>query len=480
MQRYARPLGILLAAAAVFVASGRLWAAQSGAPVGRALRVDPVAGDDKNDAIAKPVKSIARALQLATAGDTVHLATARYRETAVFVNKRGEPDRPITLDGHGATLDGAQALRTADWRHLGGGLHRNDRLLPMNPAMISRWYFLFDGRMNRMGRVSKGPHARLKKPEDLLPGEWTYLPDASIEPPSASGKPQGAAARSGAFFIRIDPVKNLAGCRIEAPIQANGVAFAGRCAHLVIRNLTATHVHNDGFNIHGDQRDLTFENIRAVECGDDGFSAHETAECRIDGFTSIGNSTGLCDVGASRTHYRNVFIRDCLGYDVYFVSHGQHSLASALVESAAVRSVVVTGDSSPERTCAVRFHNVLVRRVGPIPGELLVGRGGRLAAERSTFDRLSVQAMPGSAVHLDHCRVAGDPKPEVVLSPGAAWSGKENFYDVERLRVDQARFSPGEFAEFQKRVASETGSLGNGFQPPPPDTGADERSLTRR
>ena len=440
---------------------------------GRNLHVDPTNGNDRNDGIAKPVKTISQAIKFAQPGDTIHLAPARYKESAVFANKLGEPGRPITLDGHGAVLDGAEPLNAADWEMVSPGLYRNDHLLRMDPAILMRWFFVFDGKMNRMSRTSKGPSAPLKKPEELASGEWTY---ASDEPITRETK-----GITGAFFIKIDPLKKLDDYHIEAPIRSAGVGFGGHCEHIVIRHVTSTHVHNDGFNIHGDQRGLVFENIAAIDCGDDGFSAHEAAECRIDGFVSIGNSTGLCDTVASSTHYKNVFIRGCLGYDVFFVSHGSHSIENAVVESSAARAVSVGRDAS-EGTCAVRFKNVLVRRVGGGPQEFRISAGAKLEAERCTFENLMVQATPGSEVNFKQCLVTGEPKPELLIWKDVTWRGKGNVYDVKSLRVDKTSFTPQTFAEFQKLTGQEEGSQWRGLsdkEPAPAALGADVAALKK-
>ena len=50
-------------------------------------------------------------------------------------------------------------------------------LLRLDDAVISRWFFLWDGKMNHMGRTSKGKSAPLKKPAELQAGEWTYVKD---------------------------------------------------------------------------------------------------------------------------------------------------------------------------------------------------------------------------------------------------------------------------------------------------------------
>ena len=214
-----------------------------------------------------PVRSIARAIQLAQPGDTVDLASVDqpYKESAVFTNRSGEPGRPIVLDGHGATLSGCEPLKIADWKMVAPGRYRTTRL-PNKSSQVSRFYFLFDGVPNHMGRSSKGVHAPFKKPDDLKPGEWTFV------------------QTEGAYYIQIDPARKLADCRIEVPVRLNGVQISGKCSHLVIRNLTATHVYNDGYNIHGTTRDISFENITAIECGDDGLAPTTTAR-----FASTGS-----------------------------------------------------------------------------------------------------------------------------------------------------------------------------------------------
>ena len=135
----------------------------------------------------------------------MHLAPVRYKEVAVFANKVGEAGRPIILDGHGATLDGADPLKPEDWQLVSPGLYRNDHLLRMDPAILMRWFFVFNGKMNHMGRTSKGTSAELKKPSDLAPGEWTFVPAAPITRESKDGKPWDAGAvraRSSSSSIR--------------------------------------------------------------------------------------------------------------------------------------------------------------------------------------------------------------------------------------------------------------------------------------
>lgn len=332
--------------------------------------------------VGKDVPSIAHAIKAAQPGDTIHLEPKVYRDYAGFYGKKGEPGKPITLDGHGATLEGSDPIDAAPWREVAPGLFAHDNLIARNDdAIIGRWFFLWNGRMNHMGRTSKGIQAALKSPEDLQPGEWTFVKEPTREKPPSK-------QIYGTFYLKLPPDQKLAAASIFAPMRSAGVQMSGDNAHLVIRNLTATHPYNDGFNIHGDCRACVFENIRAIECGDDGISAHETAEYRVDGFVSIGNSTGICDTVAAKTSYNRVFIADCLGYDLFFLDDGRYKLTNAVIFSSAQNPFVVTGRE--DKRCELEIENVLFRRIGPSKPAMVtqtaVVRAKRLTMENIDFD----------------------------------------------------------------------------------------------
>ncbi|MFA7005013.1 MAG: HEAT repeat domain-containing protein, partial [Verrucomicrobiia bacterium] len=418
---------------------------------GRELRVDPAKGDDAS--VAGPFKTITRAIRIAASGDTIHLAPGCYRESAAFHDKSGEPGRPITLDGRGATLDGGEPIKPSDWEMVSPGLYRNRRLLSVNPANLGRWFFVFDGKMNHMGRTSKGPSKPLKKIEELAAGEWTYISDTPIVRKSEGGKPWDARRVKGAFYIKIDSAKTLADCRIEAPIRANGVSFSGRCEHLVVRNVTSTHVHNDGFNIHGYSRDILLENVKAIDCGDDGVSAHDDCQIRVNGLVSSGNSTGICDVGDSVSHYNRVFIKDCLGHDICFLDTNEHSVSNSVVQSSAWRTLVITGGPNTNKVCTLWLDNVLISRVTGT-NEVRVAAGAVLDARRVTLCNLNVLAT-GGAVTLRDSIIAGAPPPEISIWKGVRWQADRNLYDAHFIRLDQTFYSPKTFAYYQRATGQD-------------------------
>lgn len=351
--------------------------------------------------VGKDTRTIHEAVKLAQPGDTIHLEPKVYRDYAGFYGKKGEPGKPITLDGHGATLEGSDSIDPAQWQKISSGLFANDSLLPrLDDAMIGRWFFLFDGKMQLMGRTSKGASAPLKKPEELQPGEWTFIKDPSrAKPPSQ--------VIYGTFYIRLAAGQTLGDAKIFAPVRSAGVQFGGDNAHLVIKNLTATHPYNDGFNIHGDCRDVRFENIRAIECGDDGISAHESAQYTVDGFVSIGNSTGICDTGTAQTSYNNVFISRCIGFDLYFLDNGRYRITNALIFSSALNPFTVT--SRADQHCELQVDNLLFRRLGPPLPKALVAATASLKATRLTMENITFDLRGQST--LTNCVINGQPTP---------------------------------------------------------------------
>jgi hypothetical protein len=420
--------------------------------------VDPDNGDDAANGVAQPVRTIARAIRLAAPGDTIHLQPKTYRDWAPFFDKAGEPDRPITLDGHGGTLEGCDPLTADGWVDLGGGLHRHDDLLPLTDAIVDRWFFLRpDGSLNRMRRCSKGPSEPLKKPEALAPGEWTFVKNAERT------KSARAGYIFGSFYLRLAEGESLATCGLSIPYRTAGVLIRGESRHLVVKNLTSKHPYNDGFNL-SDCVDVRFENIRAEDCGDDGISAHGACCYTVDGFTSMGNATGICDTGSSETSYRNVRIERCVGFDLYFLDTGKYSVRDAVIRSSSVRPLYLLGRDAPEEPCHLNLENVRLERL-PHAGaaEVRVSPNCRLEMRRCTVAGLDWQATGGSIVVEQS--ILGGAVPETPpraawlhLWPKATWEAAENVYAFGSVRVGQKSFDPAKIDGFRAAVARDDGS----------------------
>ena len=375
-----------------------------------AAKATPVSSPGRDIRVGMDVKTIREAIKLAQPGDTIHLQPIVYHDTAIFQAKKGEPGKPITLDGHGATLEEADALDLAKWKEVAPGLFANNELLPpreLNDAAIMRWFFLWDGKMNHMGRTSKGIKAPFKKAADLQPGEWTFVREPAREQP-------GASQICGTFYVKLPPGQKLAEANIAAPMRLNGVQLGGDNAHLIIKNITATHPYNDGFNIHGDCRDVVFKNIRALECGDDGISSHESAEVSVDGFVSIGNSTGITDILEAHTSYNHVFIADCHAFDLFFMNNGRYKVENTVVMSSSEHPLTIKADKG-DHTELTLDNVFILRAVRPVP--VLVQKDTKLTATRVTLENATLTVL--GEVNYKNCLINGKPMPEGALAAGA-------------------------------------------------------------
>ena len=264
--------------------------------------VDLVKGSDSNPGTTEaPFKTIAKGIKKVQPGDTVKILKVDYliREMITIKDKSGENGKPIILDGCDNLFSGSDLIRPEDWTLVRPGVYRNGHITPLlstnsnnNAFIYQRYFMLWDGVQNRMGRSSKGSLPPFVKVEALKPGEWTCVPSEN------------------AFYIAIDPQKRLADYQIEAPVRLNGLSVIGKCEHWIVRNVNATHVINDGFNLHGHINNFLFEHITATECGDDGISQHEDCEITIHGLVSRRNSTGICHGGGSSSTADNVVLED--------------------------------------------------------------------------------------------------------------------------------------------------------------------------
>jgi len=361
------------------------------------------------------IRTIAQAVKRARPGDTIRLTPGVYKESIVFHDRSGEYGKPITIDGQGATLDGGDDQDLSTWEDLGEGLYRRVKLLRMDDGILMRWFMVFDGKMQRMGRCSKGPSLALKKPAELALNEWTYVKEED------------------ALYVRVKP-----GAKVIAPIRSSGVAISGTCRHLTIRNVTATHVYNDGYNIHGWCRNVIFENIKAIECGDDGVSAHDDCEITVDGLVSQGNATGITDTNDSVSHYRNVTIRDCDGFDLFFIGNNSHSVINAEIHSRAARTLTLDGTRGDGGRCTLRLENVKLLREGPA-NEMRVTANSRLEMEQVECTNLLLQVTGGEVI-ANRCTFTGNPKSHIHLWPGTRWAGDNNAFDVTGLRFGDRWF----------------------------------------
>ena len=413
-ERQARELEQIREAGRQAVAAAATRTAPSGPA--REFFVNNETGDDKADGLAAtkgtggPVRTLAKAVSLLRPGDTLHLAVTRepYHDYIRLVDGfGGVPGKPIVIDGHGATITGCDPLRLDDWVEAGApGLYKSAKMLSEldennDASKLLRVFFVFDGVVQHMGRTSKGERPAFRSPTDLRPGEWTY------------------AESEKTFYLKVSG--KLADAKVEAPYRSNGLATRGAkiaVTNVVVKNLIVCHVLNDGFNIHGACKDVLLQNIAAYECGDDGLSPHETCEVTIDGFWSIGNSTGMCNINASVVHARNIWIEGNLSHQLMTAHAALTEVRdSVIVAQTGTQPVNITNSQKSRLT----MDNVQIS--SPDRQKILLVTDAAMAARRLTVVG-SGWEIRGNA-NVSESVLAGAP---IALVEGGTWDGSRNIY----------------------------------------------------
>lgn len=357
------------------------------------LYVNNVSGNDSYDGLSQlalpdnrgPLKTINAAIKNAGPGDTIQITPTGtlYRQTASFYgHKGGEPGKPITLDGNGVTLSGAEPCASDGWKDWKDGVY-------MRQDMASRVFLLVDRKMVfqqrtfnvlKPGEVCYMPDSqnRLyfyppegKKAEEFTirvgqPDETTVELDSKVWHPTHSIFPgvrryPGLEAPSWLELngTRIDLVttkerlapgewclegkimyfrppagKTLGELELEAIVRTNAVELAGSTSHIIIKNLNAQHVYNDGFNINGKVKGAEFYNCNARQCGDEGFSSHDDCETILDGAEYEECDNGIANVNVSGwSKTANVFIRNSrsVGFLIANSVKTKHMLTNAIL-----------------------------------------------------------------------------------------------------------------------------------------------------
>ncbi|EAQ80086.1 right-handed parallel beta-helix repeat-containing protein [Blastopirellula marina] len=345
----------------------------------REWHVNAATGSDANSGgAAEPFKSLQKGINSAQDGDVIQLYPhgAVIRQSASFGNRSG-----ITIEGNGVTLDGADPLPVDGWETVGVNLYR--RVLKRTP--LDRHLLIVAGVMQRMGRTQSAGSPQFPAPADLKPGQFCF---------------ENIDEKTGWLYV-CGPIKNL-----EWSTRVNGIGLGGVCQRIVVRNLNTRNFLNDGFNIHGDGRELTFENINGYDCFDEGFSAHETSECLITGGKFYGNENGIADVNASETVYRNCEFYGNVNTDVLLIGKA-HALIDCKILNSTSAAALVAGPRSEDKLFALRLQHVTITTQQKSDRGLVRINGGTLLVDNCVCENIGFNTLGADVTYQGRNLVDG-------------------------------------------------------------------------
>jgi hypothetical protein len=242
-----------------------------GKAAARDIFVDNGSGDDKNNGrhaqghgdMGGPVRTIAKALRLARAGDRVVLANSRqpYHECVALVGTRHSGAArliPFIFDGNGATLDGSVPIPADGWTFF------RDNIFRFRPRQLIRPVLFLNGR-------SIPP----------LP-----LPQATAIPPRL--QPLQWCAIEGAIYFAVKGSRLPPDYKLSYAELPTGITLY-QVDQVVIRNLTIRGFQADGVAAAVGARNVVLDNVTCTANGQSGVCVGGGAQVEIDSCKLAGN-----------------------------------------------------------------------------------------------------------------------------------------------------------------------------------------------
>ena len=247
---------------------------------------------------------------------------AELRTTPLVLKDGGTAEKPAVFDGQGLIVDLAIDVSDHSWTTVGDLWTSRGPLLDRAPIAAGQLAGLFveeipiaiprDVAAEKL-RPDRKEHCYLQ-PAELRPGQMGYAEDGSTYFRWPAGRQPGTAC-------------------VLLPPKPGTSCVTVACSHIIVRNITARHAANDGFNIHGRWTGIRLENVKALSNADEGISAHDDVEMEVVGAEVAWNGStagGVADVNRCVTSYRNCTVHDNLGAGFYF-SGKSHTVTDSLI-----------------------------------------------------------------------------------------------------------------------------------------------------
>ncbi len=318
----------------------------------------------------EPFATIQQAVKLAQPGDQITLLPPRaiYRQSVTLSNKHD-----LIIEGNLVTLDGADPLPPTGWEDLGNELSR--RLLPR--TTWDRHLLIINNATERMGRTQSSNAPAFPKPEELNEGQFCF---------------ENFDDKQGWLYVK-GSTRNL-----EWAVRPNGVATGGNTKRITIRNLSARHFLNDGFNVHGKTTEFRCHTIQGYDCFDEGFSAHDDCECYIQRGDFWGNENGIADVNRAITTYEECLFYGNVNIDVLLIGK-RHVLKECRIVNQTNATALAAGprEEGTEEPFQLTLQTVSIVGKSRNPARVRIN-GGLLKMQDCQFENVELNTLGAEVV----------------------------------------------------------------------------------
>ncbi len=244
-----------------------------------------------------PVETICCALKRAAPGDRIEIANTGEpycEQVSIFGCKLyGYVDRPLTIDGNGATIDGTVMAAEGAWRHVAGDV------FAMRPRRLTYQQLFRNGAPLKRARLASAAGVDVT----LQPLQWAFL--------------------DGDILLRVEQNHLPRAYDLRHAGQQTGITLYNT-RHVVIQDLVVQGFQQDGINAHELVRNCV---LRGVECranGRAGLSVGGVSRVRVEASSFYDNGRAQVRVeGLSKVELIGCEVEAGDGSDKFDLRGGQ-------------------------------------------------------------------------------------------------------------------------------------------------------------
>lgn len=352
------------------------------------IHVNNLTGNDGSDGVQGPLRSIARALEVAGISARIEIANTGvpYPGGNALRKGGGTREHPLVIEGNGAVINGLEVMPADQWLAVEAHIYS----LPFWP-------------MSNLLRVSKEPLYWIGTPTIVWMDGKPAINCDSLEILRQTPGGYFWDKPNQIVLFHLPERKEEGTCEVSIPTGKTGLNISSPADHVEVRNLRSEYSWNDGFSAHGKVTNLTFRNcIAANNCGQ-GFSLHGESRAVMEDCLITGNaSSGACDVNDSRVIYRRcVFYANSFEAGVHALNQTQIVYEDCLIaENKPFEQIwsLTSGNT--------RFVNCVIAGTGKTL--IKAGGGGRVEFIRCLFaDAGALMRFSGMArISFEQCAFA--------------------------------------------------------------------------
>ena len=282
------------------------------------LYVDNLRGSDRNSGSADaPLATIERACFLLRESGRIEVVNTGKpyalpyggpgKARGLNLRRKGTPDKPVIVEGNGATVSGLARIPAEEWKQEENRLYS----LPFRP--MSNVYKSYrqancwlEGTKIWFVDGKEAPNCRSEEELHRTPGGFWWNKSASK------------------VLFHLPEGKLLASLSIMLPAN---YGFYIRADHVIVQNFVVMGSWNDGFDTAGNAQNAVYRNCVAIgNCGQ-GFSAHGTTSVYYEDCVSFRcASSAVCNVDLSRAVYKRCVLAENTFEAAVYLTHDADAL----------------------------------------------------------------------------------------------------------------------------------------------------------